>query len=171
MNKDLLLRLQNWDGKHSAPLIQIYKDHQGQTLFFDDLVDICLEVPELQVPATWIIKHHVDQKKQVDNSLINKLLKAGKNYQGWETRIHMLQILPKVKMEEGTVPYVEEWVRKAMKDDNKFVRAWSYQGMYEVTKHIPEMKEELLLLCEDALEMESASIKARVRKVLKQLRK
>lgn len=171
MDKDLLHKLQSWDGKHSAPLIQIYKDYQGHALFFEDLVDICLKYPDLQVAATWILKHHFDQKKHVDHDLINQLLREGKSYQGWETRIHMLQILPNVVMKEETVPYVEEWVRKAMRDDNKFVRAWSYQGMYEVSRHIPEMKEELKLLCEDALELESASVKARVRKVLKQLAK
>lgn len=169
MVQDLKHQLQNWDGKHSAPLIQLYKDYQGQPLFFEELVNICLKFPELQVPATWIIKHHFGLKKHVDHALMNRLLKEGMHFKGWETRLHMLQIMPQIKMQDDTVPYVEEWVRKALKDENKFVRAWSYQGLYEVSKHIPEMQEELALLCEDALELESASVKARVRKVLKRL--
>jgi hypothetical protein len=171
MKDDLIQRLQNWDGKHTDYLIAVYRDHLDEDSFFVQLVDLCLTHPETQIPGTWIIKHHYDQKESLDDDLMNHLLREGNQFSDWETRLHLLQILPKVKMEQETVPYVEEWVRKGLKDDNKFVRAWSYQGLYEVAKHIPEMKKELRLLCEDALQLESASVQARVRKVVKQLEK
>jgi hypothetical protein len=171
MVQDLRHQLQNWDGKRTDYLIQIYHTYLKSPAFFSDLVDICLSDLSLQVPATWLIKYHYDQKESLDDDLMNRLLREGLHFPDWETRLHLLQILPKVHMEEETVPYVEEWVRKSLKDENKFVRAWSYQGLYEVSKHIPDMKEELRLLCEDALQLESASIQARVRKVVKQLEK
>lgn len=171
MDKDLQHQLQQWDGKHTDLLIQIYQNHVYSPDFFSDLIDLCFSEPTLQTPATWIIKHHYDQKQSLSENLMNELVKRGKQFSDWEARLHLLQILPKVPMDRGVVPYVEEWVRKGLKDENKFVRAWSYQGLYEVSRHIPEMKEELRLLCEDALQLESASVKARVRKVIKQLEK
>jgi len=66
---------------------------------------------------------------------------------------------------------LDSFVRKCLKSEVKFVRAWAYQGFFELTKYIPEYKNECQLLCEEAMERESGAIKSRVRKVLKQLEK
>lgn len=171
MDKDLQHQLQQWDGKHTDFLIHIYDHNQDQESFFTNIVDICLTQPDLQIPASWLIKYHYDSKHSLDDALIQPLMKEANSFINWEARLHLLQVLPKVTLNQELVPYVEEWVRKGLKDDNKFVRAWSYQGLYEVSRYIPEMKEEVRLLCEDALQLESASVKARVRKVMKQLGK
>ena len=170
MNQSLIDQLLNWDGIHTDYLIQIYQQHQQLKSFFTNLVDICLTRPDLQIPASWLIKNHYDNKHSLDHALINKLMKEGRVFEHWEARLHLLQILPKVKLDLEVVPYIEEWVRRGLKEENKFIRAWSYQGLYEVSKYIPELKEEVALLCEDALQIENASVKARVRKVVKQLR-
>lgn len=166
MNTKLKDQLQEWDGKHKNFMEKIYYDRYQEANFFSDLTELCLNHPETRVAATWLIKHHYDNKKSLPYELIDPLLKAGKDFEHWEAQLHILQILPKIKMKEEVVPYVEELARKGLNSHNKFVRAWSYQGLYEVSKSIPEMTEEVRLLCEQAMVVESASVKARVRKVL-----
>ncbi len=59
-------------------------------------------------------------------------------------------------------------MRKCLEDDNKFVRAWAYNGFYELAKQYPEYRTEAGQLFEMALRDEAASVKARVRNVMKQ---
>jgi hypothetical protein len=82
MKDDLIQRLQNWDGKHTDYLIAVYRDHLDEDSFFVQLVDLCLTHPETQIPATWIIKHHYDQKKSLDDDLMNHLLREGRSFSG-----------------------------------------------------------------------------------------
>lgn len=63
--------------------------------------------------------------------------------------------------------YLEPYVSDMMNSENKFVKASAYEAYYEIMKLYPEIREEFRLLCEEALLSESASVKVKVRKIIK----
>jgi hypothetical protein len=135
------------------------------------LVTICIDVKDLQKTSTWLIKHHYDNGHTLPQSLTEKLLTACKHIENWEAKLHFLQLIPHVKLTNVSIMITEDFVRACLADDNKFVRAWAYNGFYALTTYTPELKTELAFICKRALETESASIKAKVRKVMLQLNK
>ena len=78
-------------------------------------------------------------------------------------------MLPSLEVSFGSMASVENFVRICLKESNKFVRAWAYNGMYELTKYMPELQPEVLFLCQKAMETESPAVKARVNKVIARL--
>ena len=171
MNIDLINSLKLWNGVQTEYLIQLYRENYLNPVFFDDLATIYVKEKDLQKTTTWLIKHHYDNGHILPDSLTEKLLAVCKDVENWEAKLHLLQLLSKFKLTKKSIITVEDFVRKCLADDNKFVRAWAYHGLYELTKYIPEMKLEVELLCQRAMETESAAIKSKVRKIISALNK
>ena len=161
-------RLRSWDGIHMEHLSSIYHDYRSQDNFFDNLIDWSSE-SDIQAATTWLIKHHYDSGLKLNKTQTEHLIKATGELNSWEAQLHVLQILGKLEIDETRLLMVDEFVRRCLKSENKFVRAWSYQGLYELYKYGVVDSEELKAHCEIAMETESASIKSRVRKILKQV--
>lgn len=171
MKSQLIEDLLQWDGKHTDYLIDVYTRNAITPSFYKDLIVIISDQPKTQVASTWLIKHHYDQKNQLPDILITELLKSCDLLEEWGAKLHILQILPKVTIADNCLNAVDLFVRKCIKDKQKFVRAWGYQGLYEVSKSIPEYTDELKAMCNKALETESAAVKVRLRKILTLLNK
>ena len=171
MNIELSKALANWEGTHTQYLKDLYQKHVSQSNFFADLVQISLKHPTLQPGATWLIKHHFDQGRKVEQAALSPLLSNPIELKAWEAQLHLLQILPHLPLTVEFFPPLESFVRSCLSHTNKFVRAWAYQGMYELSNLVPELKPELITRCQQALEEESASVKVRVRKVLEKIEK
>ncbi len=169
INTNLLDGLKKWDGKHIKYLTKLYQTNSGDPSFPENLVAIIINEKDLQKTATWLIKHHYDNGQTLSPLLIEKLLKVCGNVDNWEAKLHLLQLLPHFKLTHNTLLSTENFVRACLNDSNKFVRAWTYNGLYELTKYIPELKTEVEFLCQRALETESAAVQARVRKILLEL--
>jgi len=86
----------------------------------------------------------------------------------WETKLHVLQCLSYLTVGKQDVPPLETFLRECLASENKFVRAWAYNGFYELSLQYPQFQVEVDQLLQQALEDEAASVKARVRNILKQ---
>ena len=166
---NIIDQLHEWDGIHMDFLKGIYNNNSTNPIFFINLVDLLTTHVDLQTPSTWLIKHHYDQNGELAKPLIKKLLQKANKLEFWEAQLHLLQILPKVEIPEIALIPVDDLVKVGLKSKNKFVRAWAFQGYYELTKSIPEYTDELILLCNDALQIESPSVKVRINKILQVL--
>ncbi|MDY8134058.1 hypothetical protein [Aquimarina sp. 2201CG5-10] len=171
MNNQLSHILKEWDGTHIDYLNSIYDQYYKEPSFFITLIEITSNNTSLQTSATWLIKHHYDQKRNLPQNLIDLLLNTSLTLKDWEAKLHILQLLPKVSITKETLNIIDQFIRKCLKDDVKFVRAWAFQGFYEVVQLIPEYEQELRILCDIAMQTESASVKSRVKKVLTILNK
>ncbi len=163
---NLIDALKNWDGVHVDYLQEIYQTHQNDAVFFEELITITKKYEGLQTSSTWLIKHHYDQKQSLKQSLVDALYSKGIAIAPWEAKLHLLQILPKITINSKNVIAIDDLVRAGLTDETKFVRAWSYQGLYELAKFLPEYENELRIRCEEAMQFESASILSKVRKIL-----
>lgn len=170
MNKTLVHQLKQWSGKSKQYILDLYNACVTQPAFFEDLTDICIKYPDLQVACTWLIKYHYDNKYQLPQTLTESLLDSAESLIDWQAKLHLLQLIPHFKLTESSVIKVDDFSRQCLKDRNKFVRAWAFSALYEVFKYIPEIKNELQYLCEMALETESAAVKVRARRTLSKIR-
>lgn len=171
MNQTLVNQLKQWNGQSKQYLLDLYNSHVTLPFFFKDLIEIFLNHSNLQSAVTWLIKHHYDCKNQLSPELTECLLTYIDTLIDWQAKLHILQLIPQFKLTESSVLKVDDFSRRCLKDENKFVRAWAYSALYEVSKYIPESKNELQHLCERALDVESAAVKVRARQTLANLRK
>lgn len=170
--EDIQSYLENWNGKDIPYLKEAYPRIINQNDFLKQLAAWYPNKPTIQQAATWLIKHHLEQKIALDRretQLILSLFPLTVDDQNWQAQLHLLQILPLLEITsadlETLLPFIDRWCHSP----NKFVRAWAYNGLAVAANHIPELlpevKERFLL----ALEEEAASVKARVRNALAQL--
>lgn len=171
MNQSLVKAFEAWDGKHRDYLQELYEKNITQANFFKDLVEIYLQRTDLQIVSSWLIKHQYDLKKTIPQELIDQVLEACYEVEHWEAKLHILQLLPHWVIKEDLLLTVDDFVRKCLEDKNKFIRAWAFEGMFVVSRYIPEYIPELKVLCQHALDNESAAIKSKVRHILKKIDK
>jgi len=169
MNDSLIDKLESWDGVHVQYLKDIYESQRDHRDFFSHLMELYLAHPQYQKAITWLIKYHHEKGQTVDQEIVSTLYLLSNEVNDWETKLHLLQIMPDIFIPRDAYPQVEAFVRKCLEGSKPFVRAWAYQGLYEIAQYTPELIPELKNLCEYALEEESPSVKARVRKILEKL--
>ena len=167
--QELKEALTEWDGVHTEVLKEVYQSHSHHPDFFPLLIQWMWEEPELQIPCTWLIKHHYDNKGHLEVHLIEPLVVPCEELSHWEAQLHLLQLLPHLPLKASYMPQLEGFVRRNLESPRPFLRAWAYQGLYELSELTPSLKPELARLCREALESEKASVKARVRKIVKKL--
>lgn len=155
--------LENWDGKSTADLQEIYNKLNSQSLAFE-LVPI---LPHHPVAVTWLIKHATEQGTQLTGedcvALIEHLLQT----QHWQSMLHILQISAHLTIPNKYVKPLYANLRHKLSHTNKLIRACSYQALSNLTKQYPEYEKEVVELLNMALNDEVSSVKARIRIVLR----
>ena len=85
----------------------------------------------------------------------------------WESKLHILQCLPYLDIPEDDSVGLEKFLEACLKSDRKFVRAWAYNGFKELSIRFPRYREKVDGMLAQAIESESASVRARIRNILK----
>lgn len=156
----------NWDGKSSHDITAIYDLYSKQDLFSSKLIEFTQQ-PELQKGATWLLKHHLECGWKIPTKEITKIYKLLPNLEHWEAKLHILQCIPYMPINKTSNKHVELFLRKCLLDNNKFVRAWAYNGFYLLSVQHPTYQQETQQLFELAMKDEAASVKARIRNIMK----
>ncbi len=160
--------LQAWDDKTTSKLGEMYPHYSNHPEFPGWLIAL-LKQQTTEVGASWLLKHHLEQGGQLSNSEINSFMSSYHQFTFWSSRLHWLQSLPYFKIARRHIDKIEALLRYAISDDNKFVRAWAYNGLVHLAVSFEDLREEVLSLCELALNDESASVKSRIRNAVKSL--
>jgi len=155
-----------WDGKSAADMGDIYDRYCREPSFVSEIIELTKQQP-LQSGTTWLLKRHMENTGVLDAAAINEVCQLLPKLVHWEAKLHVLQCLPSMPIPEVHKTGVETFLRKCLEDDAKFVRAWAYNGFYELAVQYPEYQDEASRLLDDALGHEPASVQARIRKVLK----
>jgi len=156
----------NWDGKSSDEIDAIYCRHNDDNFFISQIIELAQQEP-LQKGATWLLKRHFEGGRQIEESQIAKIFGLLPNLKNWETKLHILQSLPYMKIANTEKKEIEFFLRKCLTDKNKFVRAWAYNGFYELSMQHSEYMAETKQFLEMAMRDETPSVKARIRNILK----
>ena len=158
--------LQTWDGKQTDGIGQLYTELSQDSSFVDDCTRLLLN-PELQVGASWLLKKHQDGGQRLNVQQADAVFNALEHLKHWQAKLHVLQSLSNLPVPEKQLNCVRKFVKQAILDDNTFVRAWGYDGLYQLACQYPQYSAETREFFSMALRDEAASVKARIRNILK----
>ncbi|MYC83381.1 MAG: hypothetical protein F4X19_15015 [Acidobacteria bacterium] len=156
----------SWDGKSAAALQSTYERHSDEEDFLATILEHIADV-ELQRAATWLLKRHLEAGNPLYPGGSLAILGVLSDQEHWESKLHILQCLPFLDIPEDESPGVEEFLDSCLESDNKFLRAWAYNGFNELSLRFPRYREEVNLMLAKAVESEAASVRARIRNILK----
>ena len=166
MDIDLKEHLLTWDGKSKDDIEAIYHGHSNSSDFLDGLIKLCSD-GSINVGATWLLKYGLEHDLDITKGQMGNVLKILPEITHWETKLHILQCLPYFSISKTYKAKVELFLRETIADNNKFVRTWSYNGFYVLSQQYPEYVEETKQFFDRAMRDEAASVKARIRNLMK----
>lgn len=158
--------ISHWDGKSTADIEAIYLHHADTPTFVAQLLPL-IATETTQIGATWLLKHHVEAEHAITQAEINEVYRCLPQQVSWAAKLHLLQCLPAWRMPETAVPTIHTFLHHCFKEKNKFVRAWAYNGFYELARQHPKYQAETRQLLTVAAAEEAAAIKARIRHIYK----
>ncbi|AJQ94826.1 hypothetical Protein YC6258_02788 [Gynuella sunshinyii YC6258] len=158
--------LERWDEKSADDISNIYHRYSQTDSFMPDLIELCGHA-RFEKGTTWLLKHHLEKQYPLDAHHITTLYKLAPKFESWEAKLHVLQSMPYMPIDQSEKSTVEFFLRDCLMDTNKFIRAWAYNGFYELAVQYPEHKDETRLFFEMAMKDEAPSVKARIRNILK----
>jgi len=158
--------LEEWDGKSADDIRAIYEFYLKEPDFIDSIVNLTKNQLS-QKGSTWLLKAWLEEGNRLEDSKIKEIYNLLDKLCHWETKLHILQSIPFMPIENQEKKYVDRFLRITLIDTNKFVRAWSYNGFYELARQHPEYISEAKQFFEMAMRDEAPSIKARIRNIMK----
>jgi hypothetical protein len=155
-----------WDGKSVNDIGAIYERYGHEKLFSSEVIKL-IERGPFQKGATWLLKRHLENGKRLNADQVNKTYAALPRLKEWESKLHVLQCMSSMPIPEPKKKMVEVFLRKCLVDNNKFIRAWAYNGFYELSKQYSEYRQETKQFFEMAMRDEVPSVKSRIRNIMK----
>lgn len=161
-------QLSNWDGKSATYLAEIFERDGSAPEFIDQLLGFLSE-ETIQAAATWLLKHALENGGAFEQRQIYSLFDKADILIPWQARLHLLQIMASLTVPDELKYKLADFCRSSTEDDNKFVRAWGYNGLYELANAYEEYRDGLDIVFAAAMETEPASVKARLRNIKKKI--
>ena len=155
----------NWDGKSASDIKEIYQRHCGTDSFTASLIK-SLAPGDLQIGASWLLKHYLENNNTLDSDQLSAIYQSLSALGHWQARLHILQCIPMMPIGKPETKTVEGFLRSCLADSNKFIRAWAYNGFFELAMQYPEYRPETRQFFDMALRDEAPSVKARIRNIM-----
>jgi hypothetical protein len=158
--------LNEFDGNNIDRLVRISEAWLPDTKLLQHLVWFA-ETAEgpAQVGATWLLKRYQERGAQFSESLVARLLELLTSVNRWESRLHLLQMLPGLPIPNSCAPELKESLIGWTLHRNLFVRSWAYSGLYRLASIYPKYRAQIVPLLESAKTEEAASVRARLRQL------
>lgn len=164
----LIDKLNQFDGKNLDSLAEIATANEPTESAVNDLLDIVkVGASRQQIAATWVLKHWIESGLQLTERQVTTWLDSLPDLAHWESVLHTLQVLPEVLIPAASAVPLYHFLKCHLVDDNKFIRAWTYNGLDVLAQHYPEYRGETEQLLHLALRDEPASVRARVRQIFR----
>ncbi len=160
------LEIKQWDGKSVNDIGAIYDRYCHEDSFVSEIVSLLI-IDELQMGASWLIKRYLENENQIKKTDIAAIFHIMGVIERWESKLHILQSLPFLPIGKSQKKKVEQFLRACLSDNNKFIRAWAYNGFYQLAVQYPEYKKETKQFFEMAMRDEAPSVKSRIRNIMK----
>lgn len=166
----LQIDIQTWDKKSKPGILDVYEKHSDNADFIGCLLDLSKH-DDCSEGATWLLKHALEQGSKLNDHQIDGFCGLIETELSWQSILHILQILPFINVPAAHKNKMMAFVRRHAEDENKFVRAWAYNGLYELANTYPEYRDGLSVVFDAAEETEPPAVKARIRNVKKAIAK
>lgn len=162
-----MYHVKGWNGKDIDFLETTYAHYSADDGFHGDLLESLALTDRHQSAASWLLRRSLQRgfKPTPENASSIYLALAGCS--SWQAQLNLLQCMELMPVPESARLALEKYLRKALAHENKFVRAWAYNGFYQLARQYPELRSEAQKIMEMGLTDEPASVKARIRNALK----
>ena len=168
---DLAAELAAFDGKHNVVLEALAARLAPEPAVIRELIKLAArDDAKLQTAATWLLKRFHEDGHGFTTEQIAGLLNLFETVTHWEARLHLLQMLPGLAVPEARKDALFRLLKGAgfLHDPNKFVRAWSYNALAVMAEQFPALRATVAPLLAAGQEDEAASVRARLRRVVKE---
>jgi hypothetical protein len=122
---------------------------------------------KIQTGATWLLKRLAENHHQFNPQHLIALFGSLSELTHWISKLHVCQMLHYVAIPEDSARNVASFLERNLWDDNKFLRAWSYSGFYELARQHQNYFDYAMEQLELGEADHAASVKARIRKIRK----
>ena len=120
--------------------------------------------PMIQVAATWMLKGLAARSADLSESQLELFFGSLSRLHDWQAKLHVCQMLQYVAIPEASQKNVSLFLERELEDENKFLRAWAYSGLFEVSKQFKSYSRRAKSLIDQGEADERAgSVKAHVR--------
>ena len=162
---DIAATLRSYDGKRVAPFRAVaaaVRDAPESAI--GQLVDLAAsDEMELQVGATWVLKHLAERGTAPRGRSAARLLSLLDRPMAPDGVLHILQTLPHMRIEAGQHESLRRSLLTLIKSRRTFIRAWAYNGLGILAAHDPSLRSEVERLFDWAAKTETAAVKVRIR--------
>ncbi len=153
-------KLESWDGESVDYLDQL--DVKAEDLYYLS--------NHLNVASSYLLKKYSKKfsytteisKKIIENILVTK---------DWTALLNNLQTLPALEIDPMLYDELYNKLLILITDSNLFIKAWSYNGLYVLSKVYERIRVDVLKKLDYALISEAPSVKARIRKIVRDYEK
>ncbi|MEP3277581.1 MAG: hypothetical protein ABJN26_19270 [Stappiaceae bacterium] len=163
---DLKQQLLVLDGTSTAFLKQLSFRFGSEDAFATKLVSFLTE-PALQNGASWLLKDYLERDGTLDRATDGAFMQQLATLKHWSAQLHALQCVPYLEIAAADKHLLESFLKKCISSENKFVRAWAYNGFYALSCQHAEYQDMVRPMLQKGLESEAASVKARIRAIMK----
>lgn len=125
----------------------------------------------IQTGATWLLKRLAENHVRFKSEHLIALFGSLSELTHWLSKLHVCQMLQYVTIPEESERNVTWFLERNLWDENKFLRAWSYNGFYELARQHGEYIAYALEQLERGEADKAASVKARIRNIRKAMNK
>ena len=147
--------------------LERYYDLNHEKEDFPDNLLNQLPDDEFENANTWLLKRYLENGNRLPANFEIRILDLLPLLSSWEAKLHLLQILPYIAVPKSRSFTIREILLALINENNKFIRAWAYNGLYHLQTCHPEFKTEMITLLNKAYSNEAPSIKARIRNILR----
>ena len=158
-------RFAGWDGRDVGPLEELFASQAARPRFVEQLLEGLEGEREAQLGCSWLLKRWLDDGGEPTRAQAGQFCRALAGLGPWEARLHALQCLGRVPIPARSRRAVERFVRAALEDEVKFVRAWAYTGLDALARAFDELRPEVERLMRRGLREGPASVRARIRRL------
>ncbi len=155
-----------WNGKSATDIKAIYNAHSAETDFADTIIAL-IPTQACEKGATWLLKAWLEAGNKLKKPQISKIYGTLEHLENWQAKLHVLQSIPLMPIADSESKNVYIFLKLTLSDQNKFVRAWTYNGFYELSRQHSEYLNETTQYFEMAIHDEAPSVKARIRTIMK----
>ena len=163
----LLHQVRNWNGKDIDFLETTYAHYSAEPGFQQDLLDSLALTEKHQSAASWLFRRSLQRGHAPNEAEAAAFYLALAKCTSWEAQLNLLQCIELLPVPEVARESLEQYLRQALTHGNKFVRAWAYNGFYQLARQYPDLQDEALEIMKMGQRDEPAAVKARIRNALK----
>jgi len=161
-------QLKGFDGKHGDVIERILSEYRSPKSPINELVLLAGDDEEnIRIGATWLLKRLGETGARFKPNQLIALFDLLPELDNWVTKLHLCQILQYVEIPTESKKTVAWFLEQNLMGKNKFVKAWSYNGFYELAKQHREYYDTAMEHLQQGETEGAASIKARLRNIKK----